>query len=117
MPFLLRRYGTLIGFLALIVFFWAELPDTFLTARNLLNITQQMSMLAVVSATMTVVMAMGDFDLSVGSIASLAGIVAAIAFVAGAPPLVAVPLALAVGLAAGLVNGFLVAYVGIMPFI
>ena len=98
MPFLLRRYGTLIGFLALIVFFWAELPDTFLTARNLLNITQQMSMLAVVSATMTVVMAMGDFDLSVGSIASLAGIVAAHVFVAGGPPWLAVPAALAVGL-------------------
>lgn len=117
MPFLLRRYGTLIGFLALIVFFWAELPDTFLTARNLLNITQQMSMLAVVSATMTVVMAMGDFDLSVGSIASLAGIVAAMIFVAGGPPWVAVPAALAAGLAAGAVNGFLVAYVGILPFI
>jgi ribose transport system permease protein len=117
MPFLLRRYGTLIGFLALIAFFWVELPDTFLTARNLLNITQQMSMLAVVSATMTVVMAMGDFDLSVGSIASLAGIVAAMIFVAGGSPLVAVPAALAAGLAAGAVNGFLVAYVGIMPFI
>ena len=117
MPFLLRRYGTLIGFLALIVFFWAELPDTFLTARNLLNITQQMSMLAVVSATMTVVMAMGDFDLSVGSIASLAGIVAAMVFVAGGPPLLAVPAALAAGSAAGAVNGFLVAYVGILPFI
>ena len=117
MPFLLRRYGTLIGFLALLVFFWAELPDTFLTARNLLNITQQMSMLAVVSATMTVVMAMGDFDLSVGSIASLAGIVAAMVFVAGGPPLLAVPAALAAGSAAGAVNGFLVAYVGILPFI
>ena len=117
MPFVLRRYGTLIGFLALLVFFWAELPDTFLTARNLLNITQQMSMLAVVSATMTVVMAMGDFDLSVGSIASLAGIVAAMVFVAGGPPLLAVPAALAAGSAAGAVNGFLVGYVGILPFI
>jgi ribose transport system permease protein len=117
MPFLLRRYGTLIGFVALIAFFFTELPDTFLTARNLLNITQQMSMLAVVSATMTVVMAMGDFDLSVGSIASLAGIVAAMIFVAGGSPIIAVPAALTAGLAAGAVNGFLVAYVGILPFI
>ncbi|HTZ67096.1 MAG TPA: ABC transporter permease [Roseiarcus sp.] len=117
MPILLRRYGTLIGFLALIAFFRTELPDTFLTARNLLNITQQMSMLAVVSFTMTVVMAMGDFDLSVGSIASLAGVVAALVFVAGGSPWLAVPTALAVGLAAGVVNGFLVAYVGILPFI
>jgi ribose transport system permease protein len=117
MSHLLRRYGTLIGFVAVIVFFWLRLPDTFLTPRNLLNISQQMSMLAVVSSTMTVVMAMGDFDLSVGSIASLAGIVAALVFVAGGSPWIAVPTALVVGLAAGLLNGFLVAYVGILPFI
>ncbi len=117
MPHLLRRYGTLIGFLFLIVFFWIELPETFITTRNLLNITQQMSMLAVGSATMTVVMAMGDFDLSIGSVASLAGIVAALVFVAGGSPWLAVPVALAAGLAAGMINGFLVAYVGILPFI
>jgi|HubBroStandDraft_6_1064221.scaffolds.fasta_scaffold64286_2 ribose transport system permease protein len=117
MPLLLRRYGTAIGFVAVIVVFWLRLPETFLTSRNLLNITQQMSMLAVVSSTMTVVMAMGDFDLSVGSIASLAGIVAALVFVWGGSPWIAVPAALAIGLAGGLLNGFLVAYVGILPFI
>jgi ribose transport system permease protein len=114
---LFRRYGTLLGFVLLIGLFWALLPDTFLTSRNLLNITQQMSMLAVVSATMTIVMAMGDFDLSVGSIASLAGVVAAMSFVRGFGVEAAIPLALLTGLAAGLVNGMLVAYVGILPFI
>jgi len=113
----LARFGTPLGFLALLIFFWWRLPETFATSRNLLNISQQMSMLAVVSATMTVVMAMGDFDLSVGSIASLAGVVAALVFVAGGSPFLAVPTALGVGLAAGLVNGLLVAYVGILPFI
>jgi len=112
-----RQYGTLIGFVVILVFFWTSLPDTFVTSRNLLNITQQVSMLAVVSFTMTIVMAMGDFDLSVGSMASLAGIVAATAFVAGLPPWVAIAAALAVGLIGGLANGVLVAYVGILPFI
>jgi ribose transport system permease protein len=112
-----RRYGTLIGFAVIFAFFWINLPDTFVTSRNLLNVSQQVSMLAVVSFTMTVVMAMGDFDLSVGSMASLAGIVAAKLFVAGFSPWLAVPAALAAGLAGGLVNGFLVAYVGILPFI
>ena len=112
-----RRYGTLIGFAVIFAVFWINLPDTFVTSRNLLNVSQQMSMLAVVSFTMTVVMAMGDFDLSVGSIASVAGVVAAKFFVAGFSVWLAVPGALAVGLAAGLINGFLVAYVGILPFI
>ena len=93
------------------------LPGTFLTGRNLLNISQQMSMLAVTAFAMTVVMAMGDFDLSVGSMASLAGIVAAIIFQAtGSVPL-GVSGAMFVGIIGGAFNGFLVSYLGILPFV
>lgn len=113
----IRRYGTLIGITAVILFFWISLPDTFMTARNWLNISQQVSMLAVIAFTMTIVMVMGDFDLSVGSTASLAGIVAALAFKAGFPVPAALVLALAVGLLGGLLNGVLVSYVGILPFV
>jgi ribose transport system permease protein len=112
-----RRYGTLIGIVAIIAFFWAMLPETFMTGRNWLNISQQMSMLAVVAFTMTAVMAMGDFDLSVGSMASLAGIVAALTFIATGSVTLGVMAALAAGLAGGLINGFLVSYVGILPFV
>mgnify|MGYP001024215984 CR=1 FL=1 len=113
----LRRYGTLIGFLAVVLFFWASIPDTFMTLRNWLNISQQMSMLAVVAFTMTIVMVMGDFDLSVGSMASLAGIVAAMLFSQHYAVAAGLAAALAVGLAGGLLNGFLVSIVGILPFV
>jgi ribose transport system permease protein len=62
-------------------------------------VSQQISMLAVVAFTMTVVMSMGDFDLSVGTMASLAGVVAATLFVAGWPVPWAIAAALAVGVA------------------
>ncbi len=114
---LLRRYGTLIGFVLVLLVFWVALPETFMTARNWLNITQQLSMLMVVAAGMTIVMAMGDFDLSVGSAASLAGIVAGALFIGGAPPALAVGAALAIGLAGGAINGVLVSVIGILPFI
>ena len=114
---LLRRYGTLIGFVLILAVFWVSLPETFMTARNWLNITQQLSMLMVVAAGMTIVMAMGDFDLSVGSAASLAGIVAGALFIGGSPPAVAVGAALAIGLAGGAINGVLVSVIGILPFI
>ena len=114
---LLRRYGTLAGFAAILIFFWVSLPDTFMTARNWLNISQQMSMLIVVAAGMTIVMVMGDFDLSVGSMASLAGIVAAILFTFDYPIWAAVSVALLVGLAGGAVNGLLISFVGILPFV
>jgi ribose transport system permease protein len=114
---LLRRYGTLIGFAAILVFFSLSLPDTFLTGRNWLNISQQVSMLTVVAASMTIVMVTGDFDLSVGSMASLAGVVAAVLFTFGYPVWAAVAIALLVGLLGGAVNGVLVSLIGILPFI
>ena len=113
----LRRYGTLIGFAVILLVFWVNLPDTFMTARNWLNITQQLSMLTVVAAGMTIVMVMGDFDLSVGSMASLAGIVAAILLAAGYPIWAAVGIALLAALLGGAFNGFLVSLIGILPFV
>lgn len=113
----LRQSGTLLGFAAIIAVFAWQLPDTFLTLRNLTNISQQLAMLAVVAATMTIVMVMTDFDLSVGSMASLAGIVAAVIFAAGYPVWMGLAAALLVGLAGGLFNGFLVAVIGILPFV
>jgi hypothetical protein len=107
----LRRYGTLAGFGAIVLFFAVMLPDTFLTGRNLLNISQQVSMLAVVAFAMTVVMVMGDFDLSVGAMASLSGVVAGVCSrrATGWPGLAA---ALAVGVLGGVLNGLLVAVSG-----
>jgi ribose transport system permease protein len=113
----LRRYGTLAGFAAVVAALWLLLPDTFLTAANLLNVSQQVSMLGVVAFTMTIVMAMGDFDLSVGSMASLAGITAAVLFTHDQSIPIAVVAALSVGFIGGLLNGFLVSYVGILPFV
>jgi ribose transport system permease protein len=114
---LLRTYGTLIGFLIVVVVFWTQRPTTFMTLRNWLNITQQISILGVAAFTMTVVMVMGDFDLSIGAMASLAGIVAALLFQAENPIPVAVLAALLAGMAGGLLNGILVSYIGISPFV
>lgn len=113
-----RRRLVAVGTAAVvIVALWLSLPDTFFTLGNLLNVSRQISMLCVVACTMTIVMAMGDFDLSVGSMASLAGVVAAVLFARELPIIVAVSAALAVGLAGGLLNGLLVSYVGILPFV
>jgi ribose transport system permease protein len=114
---ILRRYGTLIGFALILLIFWVNLPETFMTARNWLNITQQLSMLMVVASGMTIVMVMGDFDLSVGSAASLAGIVAGLLFTLGYPVWMVVGAALLIGLLGGAFNGVLVSFVGILPFV
>lgn len=112
-----RTYGTLACFGLILLFFWVMLPGTFMTGRNLFNITQQVSMLAVTAFAMTIVMTMGDYDLSVGSMASLAGIVLAVVFRLTDAPLVAMLAALVAGLAGGAFNGFLVSFLGILPFV
>lgn len=113
----IRSYGTLACFALLVVLFWVLLPGTFGTPRNLFNITQQVSMLAVTAFAMTIVMAMGDYDLSVGSMASLAGIVAAVTFKEFDAAGLALVAALLVGFLGGALNGFLVSYLGILPFV
>jgi ribose transport system permease protein len=112
-----RKYGTFIGFLLIVVFFWMQRPDTFMTSRNWLNITQQISILCVVSFTMTIVMVGGDFDLSVGSMASLAGIVASALLQNGASIWLALGGAIVTGMLGGLMNGFLVAYLKLSAFV
>ena len=114
---ILRSYGTLIGVVGIILVFWALLPGTFMTLRNWLTMSQQLSMLIVVAAGMTVVMVMGDFDLSVGAMASLAGVVAAVLFAAGFGVPMALAAALAVGVVGGALNGALVSLLGILPFV
>jgi ribose transport system permease protein len=113
----LRQYGTLLGLALMVITFTILLPETYLAPRNLLNIAQQMSILAVVAFTMTIVMAMGDFDLSVGSIVSLAGIVAALVFQATGSVSLGISAALIGGIASGALNGILVSYIGILPFV
>ena len=114
---MLRRYGTLIGFLLIVIVFWSQKPDTFMTIPNWINITRQVSILGVVAFTMTVVMVVGDFDLSVGAMASLVGIVAGTLFQEEYSIASAVAASLAVGIIGGLVNGILVSYIGISAFV
>ncbi len=112
----LRDMGTLIGLVILCAVF-ASLTDVFLTERNLVNILQQSSINACIAIGMTLVIISGGIDLSVGPIAALAAVLSASMLVAGYPVPLAIGAALAVGAACGAVNGSLIAFCGLQPFI
>lgn len=95
---------------------WALTPH-FLTVSNLLNVAQQTSINAIVAVGMTFVILSGGIDLSVGSIVAVSGVVLGTLLQQGQPLFVAVPASLAVGSACGLVNGALVSWGGLPPFI
>jgi ribose transport system permease protein len=109
--------GTTIALIALVLFFFAMRPDVFLTFTNVRNILFQVSILAIISGAQTLVMVVGDFDLSLAATSSLAGSVAASLMLDGTSSVPAILVALAVGLGVGLANGFLVAYVGLSAFV
>lgn len=89
----------------------------FLTASNLENIGVQASVLAIVALGQTFLIAAGQLDLSVGSLASLSGVVAATMLDDGSPEPVVVLACLVLGAVIGLVWGLLVSFLRVPPFI
>lgn len=105
----------LIGLLLVTAVMGAVNSD-FLTVGNMINIARQSSISAILAVGMTYVILTGGIDLSVGSIVALVGTLMSGFLVAGWPPGLAVAAALGVGVAAGLFNGALVAFLS-MPSI
>jgi ribose transport system permease protein len=93
----------------------------FFTADNLLNVSLQASITAIIAAGMTFVILTGGIDLSVGSVVAFAGIVATSALKAGGSSIAAFVVGIAAGLAVGAFSGalagVLVTRFRIAPFI
>lgn len=115
---ILERFSLPIAFILVILIFSVARPSTFATLNNAQAILDQAAPLAIMSVGLVVVLAMREFDLSIGSIAgaSAALSVSAMAY-HDVPALPAIALGLGLGLLVGLVNGLLVAVVGIPSFI
>jgi len=123
---LLFRGGPLIA-LALLVIFLSFATPYFLSSGNLLNVARQSSFTAVVAIGQTFVILTGGIDLSVAAIAALSASVGTvlmtqpleIAGIAIGPvhPVVGIAAAIAVGLLAGALNGWIIIRFRIPDFI
>ncbi len=90
----------------------------FLNANNLLNVIRNASILIIVGVGQTITLTAKDVDLSFGSVISLTSVVAAIMITKmGIYFPLAIATALVLGVALGLVNGLLITYVELPPFI
>ena len=90
----------------------------FLNMNNLLNIVRNASILIIIGVGETITLTARDVDLSVGSVLSLTSVVAAIMLNRyGIPFPLAILAALLIGAVLGLINGLLITYVGLPPFI
>ena len=73
-----KHYGTVAALAVIILIFSILRPASFCTVKNFLNISRQAAPLAMVALGATFVMTINEFDLSVGNIVSLGGVIAAL---------------------------------------
>src|SRR4051794_459658 len=92
-------------------------PAAFASTENFYNITRNFAFIGIMALGMTTVIVTGGIDLSVGSVMGLAAIVAGLVLQDGGAWWLAMAAGLATGVAAGTVNGVLIAWLGLPPFV
>jgi ribose transport system permease protein len=112
-----RTYGTLFAGVLIILCFSVLSPDSFATVDNVINISRQISFLVIIALGATLVMAVGEFDLSIGAMASLGGVMAAKLAVSGFPMWLCILIPLAISLVIGYINGWIITKFKVLSFI
>jgi ribose/xylose/arabinose/galactoside ABC-type transport system permease subunit len=112
----LDETGVLIGLVAVALLFGALIGPQFFRAANLELIARQTVIVCVAALGMTMVIASGGIDLSVGSVVALSTVVTALV-VQRHDPVLAVVAAVAAGAACGVLNGVLITQLRVVPFI
>ena len=115
---LIRDYGMYIAFVAIVIFFTIATKGLFVSSRNIGNLVNATSYIAILSVGMTLVIVIRHIDLSVGYLAGTLGALAAISMKYwGLPVGVTIPMVLLIGACAGLVIAFLIAQLKIPAFV
>ncbi len=112
----IRKIAPLLA-LCLLVAFFSIFSGGFLTTRNFLNILSQTSVILILTTAVTFSLLLGEIDLSFANLATMTGVVMALLVSLGFSPLTAVFLAALSGLGVGLINGFVIAYIGVPSFL
>lgn len=104
---LVAKYGSTVFMIGGFAFFSIRMPETWLTSYMLSTVIEQTVSLGLVALGLTVVMATGETDMSIGSIVSLASMLSMICIANNQPIWIAIVLTLLCGAAIGIVNGFM----------
>ncbi|NRA22564.1 MAG: ABC transporter permease [Oceanospirillaceae bacterium] len=112
-----KQYVVYIGFLLIFLFFAIVLKDDgFLSTRNLTNIILQTAPITIMAIGLVFVLSAGEIDLSFGSIVAVSALVAAVVMNEHSM-ILGILAGLGSGLAIGLFNGLLVAYLRLPSFL
>jgi ribose/xylose/arabinose/galactoside ABC-type transport system permease subunit len=111
------RHATYLIFAAVMIYYGLQAP-AFLMPESLANIVKQSSFIGIAAIGMTFVLLTGGIDLSVGSVMFLAPLIAGFVMrELGVPVPVGFAVAIAAGLAMGLINAVFIVWLRVIPFI
>lgn len=113
---LIARHFPLI-FFAILCGAMALSTDSFSNQDNLQNVSYRTAVIAIIATGQLLIILTGGIDLSVGSVAALAGVAGCLAMKHGAPTPIGILAGTLTGLACGLINGTLITKGRIPPFI
>jgi putative multiple sugar transport system permease protein len=114
----IRDYGMYIALFVIMLTFSIMTDGLFMSSRNISNLLDATGYIAVLAVGMTLVIIIREIDLSVGFAAGFLGAITAILLTqAGIPPYLTIPIILVLGIVIGLLNGVLVAKIGIPSFV
>lgn len=116
-PSLIFRIPGVAMVLAALVVGFGVMSANFLSAGNITNILVQSTILLLVALPMTLIIMTEGLDLSAGAVLTFASIVLASVSIATGSVVLGILAGLGAGLAFGLLNGSLIAFLGIPPFI
>jgi ribose/xylose/arabinose/galactoside ABC-type transport system permease subunit len=111
-----RESGIFLALLGLIAVITA-LKHNFIDPNNVYLVSRQIALTAIVALGVFFVILTGGIDLSLGSTITLSGFMAGLAMAAGLHPLIAIMIGLLTGSSVGAINGVIVAFIGVTPFI
>lgn len=109
---LVFRNATLILIVLFAIFVLGKMP-LFFTPTSLLNLCSQASVFGIVAVGLTMVILMGNIDISTGALVYLSGVVGVRVFYATGSLAVSIIVSILIGLLVGTVNGFFIGKVGI----
>ncbi|MBP2703379.1 ABC transporter permease [Microbispora sp. RL4-1S] len=112
-----RHVGLIAALVLLAIVGLVTKPENFATSSNLVSVLALASTIGVITVGATFVIIGGGIDLSVGAVMALASVWATTLSTQSYGPVVMVICALAVGTGAGLLNGLLISYGRMVPFI
>lgn len=116
-PYFWANWTVVFALIVAIIVFWALSPDTFLTPYNIATILTASAVPAILVIGQAFVVMTAGIDLSNAAVVTLAAVSFGAMFAAGQPLILCIAVAIVMGIAAGLVNGVIIAQFKINDFI